>query len=192
MTAGSHHHQRDHESSIYIKTNNKKGKEDCNQTVVDDGFMKKKIWKIYIRMGWISISRIIGRHDPAGKSGRVYVIYLMLSDGGISSECKKDMGLMRGNFIARLCKSSSLLLGTQRAVYIYDHLYQHLWSKMALPFFISYCCVFLSQLCIRNNSLHEYIKPCWARSNNLRCLLMINDPSRSKEKAATMLSYAPQ
>lgn len=73
--------------------------------------------------------------------------------GGISSECKKDMGLMRGNFIARLCKSSSLLLGTQRAVYLYDHLYQHLWSKMALPFFISYCCVFLSLLCISGTTL---------------------------------------
>jgi hypothetical protein len=124
--------------------------------MMDSWKKKKKLGKIYIRMGWISISRIIGRHDPAGKSGRVVCdLFDAFRWGGYrpSARNKKDMGLMRGNFIARLCKSSSLLLGTQRAVYLYDHLYQHLWSKMALPFFISYCCVFLSLLCISGTTL---------------------------------------
>lgn len=96
---------------------------------------------------------------------------------GISSECKRGR-LMRGNFIARLCKSSSLAAQCPMC-WIYDRLYQHLWSEYGSSFYFLLCVSLSQDLYISFKSGTIHTNPSWARSNNLRCLLMINDPSRS-------------
>ena len=115
--------------------------------------------------------------------------------GGISSECKKQErhGAHEGKFY---CPSVQILISftwySTRCIFIRSPISTFMIEDGSSFFYFLLLCVSLSAMYIRNNSLHEYIKPSWARSNNLRCLLMINDPSRSKEKAATMLSYATQ
>ena len=154
---------------------------------------KKKIGKIYIRMGWISISRIIGRHDPAGKSGRVVCDLFDAFRWGDIVRVQERHGAHEGKFY---CPSVQILISftwySTRCIFIRSPISTFMIEDGSSFFYFLLLCVSLSAMYIRNNSLHEYIKPSWARSNNLRCLLMINDPSRSKEKAATMLSYATQ
>ena len=159
MTAGSHHHQRNHESSVYIlkqtKQNGRRIIAIKPLLMMDSWKKKKKLGKIYTRMGWISISRIIGRHDPAGKSGRVVCdLFDAFRWGDIVrvQETRKTWGSW-GEILLPVCANPHLFYLVLNALYIYTITYINIYDRRWLFLFLfpivvcfSLCYVYQEQL----------------------------------------------
>lgn len=108
---------------------------------------------LYTYMGWISISRIIGRHDPAGKSGRVVCdLFDAFRWGGYRPSARKTWGSW-GEILLPVCANPHLFYLVLNALYIYTITYINIYDRRWLFLFLfpivvcfSLCYVYQEQL----------------------------------------------
>jgi hypothetical protein len=135
-------------SGKYIRNKTKKGGGvgERNQAVADDRPDSWKTQKDLCVCGGLNINFTNHWSTWSGRQIRKGVWFIRCFQLGISSECKRGR-LMRGNFIARLCKSSSLAAQCPLCC-IYTIAYINIYDRNMALLFISYCVCFSPRIFI--------------------------------------------